>query len=122
MQLIFHMETLFETLNCPQAATERRSFQEKTNGLLPRPRYDPRQQPAKPKNLRGEIATFQVWVLFRQHASWQGKVTWLEKNRECKFRSALELFFLMDSTIMLGEKSDMQEPFLTEEEKKRLVI
>ena len=43
--------------------------------------------------------TFAVRILFRQNASWQGSVTWLEGNREESFRSVLELIFLMDSAL-----------------------
>ena len=38
-------------------------------------------------------------VLFRQHASWQGELLWLEKDARQSFRSALELITLMDSAL-----------------------
>ena len=47
----------------------------------------------------GCAATFEVRILFRQNASWQGSVTWLEGRMEQSFRSALELIFLMDSAL-----------------------
>ena len=50
-------------------------------------------------NIRGKKATFGVKVMFRQNASWQGTVNWIEKNREESFRSVLELLMLMDSTF-----------------------
>ena len=56
----------------------------------------------------GKCATFSVRVLFRQNASWQGSVTWLEGRREESFRSALELVLLMDSAL-LEEKSKGQK-------------
>ncbi|NBK91634.1 hypothetical protein D5278_06500 [bacterium 1XD21-13] len=46
---------------------------------------------------RGGKATFLVRVQYRQRATWQGQVTWLEKNRTVSFRSALELLKLIDS-------------------------
>lgn len=48
---------------------------------------------------RGALATFAVRVFFRQNASWQGSVAWLEQSREERFRSALELVKLMDSAL-----------------------
>ena len=48
---------------------------------------------------RGGIATFELRVLFRQHASWQGELFWLEKNTRRSFRSVLELITLMDSAL-----------------------
>ena len=47
------------------------------------------------------VRSFAVRVLFRQNASWQGSVSWLEGSREESFRSALELAFLMDSALMV---------------------
>lgn len=48
---------------------------------------------------QGKLATFSLRVIFRQNASWQGAVSWLEGGREENFRSALELVFLMDSAL-----------------------
>ena len=48
---------------------------------------------------RGKAATFEMRVLFRQHASWQGELRWLEKGARQSFRSALELITLMDSAL-----------------------
>ena len=38
-------------------------------------------------------------ILFRQNASWQGSVTWLEGGRDESFRSVLELLLLMHSAL-----------------------
>lgn len=48
---------------------------------------------------RGALATFEVRVMFRQHASWQGEVLWLEGSDRQSFRSVLELITLMDSAL-----------------------
>lgn len=42
-------------------------------------------------------ATFVVQVQYREHATWQGTINWVEKNEEKPFRSALELIKLIDS-------------------------
>lgn len=39
----------------------------------------------------GRLATFRLDIMFRQHCSWQGKMTWVERGVEMKFRSFLEL-------------------------------
>ena len=59
--------------------------------------------PAGMKPHNGELATLAVKVLFRQNASWQGSVLWVEGNREESFRSVLELIFLMDSAVSAHE-------------------
>ena len=51
------------------------------------------------KNRRGELATFIVKVLFRQHSSWQGSVVWQEEKCEEPFRSVLELVLLLESAL-----------------------
>ena len=53
------------------------------------------------------IATFQISILFRQNASWQGNVLWVDENMESQFRSALELVSLMDNALSVSlEKAD----------------
>lgn len=52
---------------------------------------------------RGAKATFEMRVLFRQHASWQGELLWLEQNDRQSFRSVLELITLMDSALRAEE-------------------
>lgn len=46
----------------------------------------------------GDRGTFLVRIQYRQNASWQGHVTWVEENKTVPFRSALELLKLIDST------------------------
>ena len=48
---------------------------------------------------KGAKATFELQVLFRQHSSWQGVITWREEKKEQSFRSVLELVMLMDSAL-----------------------
>ncbi|MBC8529389.1 hypothetical protein H8699_08115 [Christensenellaceae bacterium NSJ-44] len=51
----------------------------------------------KEKPEAGKKATFMVQVQYRENASWQGQITWVEANQTRNFRSALELIKLMDS-------------------------
>lgn len=53
----------------------------------------------------GKRATFALRVLFRQNASWQGSVTWLEGGQEESFRSVLELLMLMNSALTEEENN-----------------
>jgi len=53
---------------------------------------------------------FLVSIKYTQHYTWQGTVTWVEKNRTVPFRSALELLKLIDSTM---ERDDMEQTFET---------
>jgi len=53
----------------------------------------------EPQEKSGMLASFKVRILFRQNASWQGSVAWLEQNVEEPFRSALEMIMLIDSAM-----------------------
>ena len=48
---------------------------------------------------RGDDATFVIRVQYRQHASWQGEVTWIDGQKKEYFRSALELVRLIDGAL-----------------------
>ena len=47
------------------------------------------------KNGKGTIL---VQILSRRNATWQGTVTWVERNESINFRSALELLKIIDSS------------------------
>ena len=49
--------------------------------------------------------TFVVEIIYQQHASWQGRVRWVNTGKKEYFRSALELIHLIDSTL-IDEKKD----------------
>lgn len=46
-----------------------------------------------------QSSTFTVQVKCMEHDTWQGKLTWAEKNRSQYFRSTLELLKLMDRAL-----------------------
>ena len=54
-------------------------------------------------NKRKQTGTFVVHVKHCENATWQGEVVWAEKNESLKFRSALELFKIMDGALNTEE-------------------
>ena len=91
MQLLTGMEQLLDSVNFPQSFTAVRSFASAA---------DTRRSVASENQYKkGKKATFVVKILFRQHTSWQGSVTWLEEGAEQPFRSVLELLLLIDSAL-----------------------
>lgn len=54
----------------------------------------------------GEQATFVVQVQFRQNATWQGTIQWLEEKKSRKFRSMLEMIKLMDEALSREQETD----------------
>ena len=90
IEFLKHMESIMKKTHFPDFQ-ECRVFQ-KTEGM-------DIVQPSPECKRMGQRATFVVNILFRQHTSWQGTVTWCEKNHEQSFRSVLEMLFLIDSAI-----------------------
>lgn len=56
----------------------------------------------------GEKATFTIQVQFRQNATWQGTIAWIEGKKVQRFRSTLEMIKLMDSAIAAANGEDDQ--------------
>ena len=50
--------------------------------------------------------TFEITVRFRQNATWQGQILWVDKGLKMNFRSALEMLKLMDEAVADGIKED----------------
>lgn len=94
-QLLVKIEDLLDEMQFPQSFTLSRAFSA--------PGPESRADNVSPGGERmGKLATFAVRIIFRQNASWQGSVTWLESGREESFRSVLELILLMDSAMTGG--------------------
>ena len=93
-QLIFLIDDLQNSLHFPQESMGSRSFC----------RGAPKDFHAAPtegedKDEKQPIATFKINIIFRQNASWQGGIVWMEQGMESQFRSVLELIMLMDSVL-----------------------
>lgn len=99
LEFFREMEDLLDGMDFPQSFTAVRSFS--ASPLRP-------EGPPAPAAQEGRCGTFLLRILFRQNASWQGSVTWLEGRQEESFRSALELVLLMDSA--LKEKEEAPAP------------
>ncbi len=90
-QFLLQMEELLDQLHSPQPYQAVRSF-----GDLPLKSAAENQIAQLP---RGEQATFELKILFRQNASWQGSISWMEADLDQNFRSVLELLLLMDDAL-----------------------
>ncbi len=89
MQFLLLIENLLDSIGFPQKAMDLRNGAEKKNAAI---------APAAGAAQKA-IATFELEVIFRQNASWQGCLTSVEKNVGYSFRSVLELLFLMDDLL-----------------------
>lgn len=90
-QLILRINEWLDQENFPQAFSKLRKFRDPGDAALS----------VSPEScqIKGEIATFVVRILFRQNASWQGSIKWVDTNQEEYFRSVLELMVLMDNAL-----------------------
>ena len=94
-QFLIRMEQLLEDRQEPQSFVQQRTF----SHLL-----TPGESPEEGSPVRrGCRATFEIQILFRQHASWQGVLHWRETGMEQSFRSVLELVILIDSALRSPE-------------------
>lgn len=95
-QFLLEMEQTLDDMDFPKAFTETRYFA---------PPLENETGPPGPEFRMGDAATFTVRVLFRQNASWQGSVTWVEGKQEQSFRSVLELILLIDNALSYAKAS-----------------
>ena len=91
-ELIAMMEHHMNETRLPMSATAERKLKKNCEAMKEK-RENPTTVTAQEKN------TFVVTVLYRQNATWQGTLKWVEGGEESKFRSALELIKLMDGAI-----------------------
>lgn len=97
IDLLLQVEHMMDQTNTPQRNEEPRSF------AVTRPQPTPAAGPQG--RIRTEtLAVFQLNVMFRQNATWQGSLLWVDEGQEAHFRSALELLRLMDSVLYMGRE------------------
>jgi len=96
MQLLLIMEDILDETGFPMSTTEKRRFSA----------FDSVGKSGKTivENLdfasnRGKLASFKIRVMFRQNASWQGTIAWIECNADEPFRSVIEMLLMMDSAL-----------------------
>ena len=113
MRMIEKMEEIFDSKGFPQAFLKPRTFSEASRAVKQNKQY------IKNKTMNdlglvdlktsdgpdGVKCTFEIAVRFRQNATWQGQITWVEKNLKQNFRSVLEMLRLMDEALMEDVKT-----------------
>ena len=90
-QLLKKINVGLDKANFPQAFEAIRKFQA--------PRQPLAEDDGECDTRPGAAATFAIRILFRQNASWQGSIRWMEGAQEESFRSVLELIMLMDNAL-----------------------
>lgn len=98
VELINIAEKLYEDIKYPQASTKTRSFEEKTE-IHPLPTLEKKVSQQDIIQHRGERGTFILYVQYRQMSTWQGELSWLEKEERYEFVNSLEFIKLIDQAI-----------------------
>lgn len=98
VELINIAEKLFEEIGYPQASTKTRSFEEKPE-IHPLPRLTKVVKQQDLIKYRGEKGTFVTYVQYRQMSTWQGEISWMEKEEHMKFSNSLEFIKLIDQAV-----------------------
>ena len=112
--LIFKLEKFFDEINFPHPTTNRRVFRNgKLSGIkqqLSGIKQRERTRIMKDEELLrkyGDLGSFIIRVQHRQNSSWQGRLTWVEKNETINFRSIWEMVKLIESALeSVGEPMD----------------
>ena len=104
-QMVEHVDKLCDDIGYPARSTNLRSLVRKH--ITKRRNYRKMERVMELSELmeqKGVEGTFLVHVQFRQNATWQGQVTWVDKKQTCQFRSALELMKLIDGALVEGDE------------------
>ena len=96
MQLITMLERISDSLFYPQKTMELRQFSEHSDSIEPMEFTFETTSDFYDHKL---LATFELEIIFRQNASWQGNLVYVDQNLSSSFRSVLELFTLIDSVL-----------------------
>lgn len=97
VQLLQLMEQFFDAIAFPQAATASRSF-----GAVEKKEVKKLEKVCDLDEVTaqtGKLATFFAHVQYRQNATWQGTLVWVEKECRQNFNSTLEFVKLLDNAI-----------------------
>lgn len=107
LSLINILDDFFDRMQCPQAYHQYRVWQtEKNNRKLPEKEVTQFMAEDVIHSKNGEKATFTIQVQFRQNATWQGTIAWMESKKIQQFRSALEMIKLMDNALSESGSGD----------------
>lgn len=105
VQLIRYMEGFYDRIHFPEAAFLLRSF----DAVRQQRREEFPEKIADRDYVmqqRGRCATFCVYVQYRQNATWQGVLCWVEKDKDVEFRSVLELIVLIDNALSMKRTAE----------------
>lgn len=116
-EVLFQMEKFYDSLNYPCPTTNERTFLSRGRGVKAGPERMKVMKDEELLSKHGELGTFIIRVQHRQNNSWQGRITWMEKNRTLYFRSIWEMIKLVAEaldTVSEPEDGSQERSWMTE--------
>lgn len=101
LEMTLLIQEKLEAVGFPQSTTEKRCWSSEDPGHRDKPgsrREEMRERKQKTATQKGG-PTFFIRINYRQNASWQGTIQWLEGKSTRFFRSHLEMVMLMQEAV-----------------------
>lgn len=109
-EMLIIVERIMDTIQCPEATINKRIFKENDEDYFDKSKIREAKKAMRNFDVnskKGQKATFILQIKFRQNASWQGTIKWVEKKQTLNFRSALELIKIIDSACEQGYEAEV---------------
>lgn len=108
-ELLFELERFYDSINFPHVSTNERTFREVRQAVgetgetgKQKSREGKKEKFMSDEELlkkHGDLGTFIIRVQQRQNSSWQGRITWMDKDETIYFRSVWEMIKLIASAL-----------------------
>lgn len=98
-QILFELEGFYDAIGFPHPTTNDRTFQGEIQHKSRRAGREKVMSDEELLGRHGELGTFIIRVQHRQNSSWQGRITWMDRDKTVYFRSMWEMLKLVDSAL-----------------------
>ena len=98
-EMLFLMEAFFDRLNFPRRGNSERNFSGAPTSYSPQEERKKIMSDQELLSRHGQQETFIVRVQHRQNNTWQGRITWADRNKTLTFRSIWEMVHLMENAL-----------------------
>lgn len=99
MEVVLFMENIFSIINFPMKTMDLRQFDFLRNEDDVKNSNYKMISTINREPIKGELATIQLNVNYRHHATWQGELHWVERGESQSFDSFLQLLQLIDDGL-----------------------
>ena len=115
-QLLFELERFYDSINFPHLSTNERTFQDKVPNTYCKEERAKIMSDEELLRKHGDLGTFIIRVQHRQNSSWQGKITWMDKDKTIYFRSVWEMIKLIAGALdTVSDEGDSSQSITWEE-------